>query len=100
MWTASNRDTSEFNPEKKDLFQKTYDSALDWRGPGVGYFTQISMSSAVGKSGQMWALLLLALSLLSCAGGPVIAQTHVDKKLIPLLPDACKNCTKLNKTYH
>ena len=81
MWTANNRDTSKLNPEKKDLFQKTYDSALDWRGPGVGYFTQISMSSAVGKSGRMWALLLLALSLLSCAGGPVIAQAHVDKKL-------------------
>ena len=84
MWTASNRDTSKLNPEKKDLFPKTYESiltTLDWRGPGVGYFTQISMSSAVGKSGQMWALLLLALSLVSCAGGPLIAQTHVDKKL-------------------
>ena len=84
MWTASNRDTSEFNPENQDSFQKTYESKMttpDQRGPGVGCFTQISMSSAVGKSGQMWALLLLALSLLSCAGGSIIAQTHVDKKL-------------------
>jgi len=81
MWTASNRDTSELNPENQDPFQKTYHSiltTLDWRGPGVGYFTQISMSSRVGKSGKMWALLLLALSLLSCAGAD---QSVISPKL-------------------
>ena len=72
MWTASNRDTSELNPDIRDVFQKTYDSiftTVGWKGPDVGNFTQISKLSLVGKSGRMWAFLLLALSLVSCAGG-------------------------------
>ena len=76
MWTASNRDTSELNSENRDVFQKTYDSSIltivDWKGPGVGNLTQISMLSALGKSGRMWALLILALSLVSCAGGSTL----------------------------
>merc|ERR1711971_262627 len=81
MWTASNRDTSELNPENRDLFRKTYVSILttvDWKGLGVGNFTQISMSSSVGKSGRMWALLLLTLSLVSCAGA---GQSVISPKL-------------------
>merc|ERR1711934_397586 len=50
--TASN---TELNPEKRDLQQKF---AIDWR---------ISMLSS--GSGRMWALLLLASSLLNCAAG-------------------------------
>ena len=72
MWTASNIDTSELNPDIRDVFQKTFDSiftTVGWKGPVVGNFTQISKLSGVGKSGRMWVFLLLALSLISCAGG-------------------------------
>ena len=61
MWTASN---TELNPEKRDLLQDDSGSntaKIDWR-----------ISTLRTGSGRMWALLLLAISLVTSAAGLVI----------------------------
>ena len=69
MWTntkASN--TSQLTPRNRDCDSLL--TTVDWRTPGVD-FPQLSTLSKSGSGGQMWTLLLFALSLISCAGGLV-----------------------------
>ena len=85
MWTHSYRamDTSELNPKNQDISQTKYDSQsiaapMDW---AVDQFTQISKPGKTGKRGETggsWPLLLiLVLSLISCAGGPTYIPSLV-----------------------
>ena len=91
MWTHSYQamDTSKLNPKNQDISKTNDDSQsiaapMDW---AIDQFTQISKPGKRGETGGSWPLLLiLVLSLISCAGGAtyipsLVHLVHVRKFL-------------------